>query len=520
MTQGYDFRINTDKRLVETLTDTLHDLGALVPSPTQSLTLELLDTFDWRLYRAGIGLRMEWHGKRGTLICHHVNRPQRAVVANTEYTPRFHDELPAGPMRRQLADPMAMRALMPRATLRNRRQLYQLLDGERKTVARLYRERLTAKPGVKALLLLRIEPLRGYEKLANAVAASLATLPALAPLDGPWESEVCRWAGAEPGDYQSKLVVKLEPQTRSDAALRELLNHLTAALELNTPGMLQAIDTEFLHDYRVAVRRTRSALSQLRQLIPQRTYDRFCREFAWLGEITGPARDLDVYLLNFDHYLSLLPEPMGANLEPLRHFLGEQQRLAYADLNRHLNTARYRRLLTAWRRYLATPLPAHPRLPDARLPIKTVADKRIWHTYRKVIKCGRKINDDSPAQELHRLRIRCKRLRYLLEFFRSLYPKRRVGHAVDALKELQDVLGRFQDLEIQQHELRRFGEQMSAHHGDGQPARIALDALIAKLESQQQESRRRFAACFRHFSAADRHDEFSALFHAPAKSDP
>ncbi len=519
MTPGYDFRIDNESALAAALPELLGG-GTPIPHSTHTGSLDLLDSFDWRLYHAGLGLRVERLGGVSTLLCRDVTNPERTLTVNIDRSPHFWTELPDGLLRRRLARPLDIRAMIPRLTVNLRRSLYPLLDGEQKTVARLYWERLSQRRARKTLSLLRIEPLRGYRKSADALAQRLKALPAVTPLECPWEVEAYRWAGLQPGDYESRLNVALQPQMRSDAALRTLLEDLTRALELNAPGLREAIDTEFLHDYRVAVRRIRSALSQLKELLPQRTRERFRREFAWLGEITGPARDLDVYLLNFDHYLSLLPAPLAADLEPLRAFLCDRQQQAYRELVAHLDSARYRRLLSAWHRYLATPLPAHSRLPGAMQPIIAVADRRIWRAYRKVVKDGRKIHDDSAPQQLHQLRIRCKRLRYLLEFFRSLYPKRRIGAAIEGLKELQDVLGRFQDLEVQQHALHHFGEQMSLDDPAHNPTHRALSALIAKLQMQQHETRGHFAARFQRFAAAKQHKEFAALFHTATASDP
>lgn len=519
MTQGYDFRIHAEQRLTETLANALSDLGTLAPSPAHILTMEFCDSFDWRLYRHGIGVRREKQGNVDTLIYRDLTRPQGTLELKVDRCPRFPVELPEGPLRRKLAGALNIRALIARATLRNRRRLYRLLDEENKTTARLYRERLSQTGSGNVLSLLRVEPLRGYEKTAESLVRRLVRLSALSPLGSPWEIEVYRWSGLKPGDYESKLKLTLQPRMRSDAALRVLMKALTTTLDLNTEGMRQAIDTEFLHDYRVAVRRIRSALGQLKALVPRTPGDRFRREFAWLGSVTGPARDLDVYVLNFDYYLSLLPAPLHADLEPLRTSLLERRKHAYIDLNRHLDSGRYRRLLAAWRRYLAKPLPARSRLPDAERSIKATADERIWRVYRKVIRRGHKIDDQSPPVELHHLRIRCKRLRYLLEFFRSLYPKRRIDRAIKALKELQDVLGQFQDLEIQQHALHGFGEQMSTRYPTRHPTGIALAALVARLETRQREVRACFAERFQLFSAPQRRDDFAALFHRPAASD-
>jgi CHAD domain-containing protein len=92
------------------------------------------------------------------------------------------------------------------------------------------------------------------------------------------------------------LVVIEDSGLRTDAAVKRILRGLHDTLRRNEPGTLAEIDTEFLHDYRVTVRRTRALLGQLGAAFPARVTDRFRRHFAGLAEVTGPARDWDVFL--------------------------------------------------------------------------------------------------------------------------------------------------------------------------------------------------------------------------------
>ena len=87
--------------------------------------------------------------------------------------------------------------------------------------------------------------------------------------------------------------------------------------------------------------------------------------------------------------------------------------------------------------------------PRAALPIEAVAADRIRKVYRRMVRDGDRIDDDSPDEDLHELRKRGKELRYLLELFGSLFPDDVVKPTVKALKDLQDVLGHFQDRSVQ-----------------------------------------------------------------------
>ena len=111
--------------------------------------------------------------------------------------------------------------------------------------------------------------------------------------------------------------------------------------------------------------------------------------------------------------------------------------------------------MEAWRALAPTP-PADDTedRPRAALPIEAVAADRIRKVYRRMIRDGDGIDDDSPDEDLHELRKRGKELRYLLELFGSLFPDDVVKPTVKALKDLQDVLGHFQDRSVQTTALR------------------------------------------------------------------
>ncbi len=83
------------------------------------------------------------------------------------------------------------------------------------------------------------------------------------------------------------------------AALAAVLTALLDTIEANVPGTVRDVDTEFLHDLRIAVRRTRSALKLAGDALPGGVAGRYRAEFKWLGDLTTPTRDLDVYLLGF-----------------------------------------------------------------------------------------------------------------------------------------------------------------------------------------------------------------------------
>jgi CHAD domain-containing protein len=71
---------------------------------------------------------------------------------------------------------------------------------------------------------------------------------------------------------------------------------------------------------------------------------------------------------------------------------------------------------------------------------------------------------------------------------------------VATLKGLQDVLGRFQDREVQADLLRALGDDIAAMEG-GAAALMAMGVLVERLTEQQEHARAEFAASFEQFAA-------------------
>ena len=67
-----------------------------------------------------------------------------------------------------------------------------------------------------------------------------------------------------------------------------MLSALLDAIEANVRGTMRDVDTEFLHDLRIAVRRTRSALKLAGTCCRGGLAARFRPEFKWLGDLTTP----------------------------------------------------------------------------------------------------------------------------------------------------------------------------------------------------------------------------------------
>ena len=121
-------------------------------------------------------------------------------------------------------------------------------------------------------------------------------------------------SGLTPRDYGDKFKVDLEEHISVGAAISRICLSLVEDMHTNHTGVIADIDSEFLHDFRIAVRRTRSLLSLMKKILPPEQGRDFQAEFRWLGSVTGPLRDIDVYLLEKEDYLDLLPASLRSGM--------------------------------------------------------------------------------------------------------------------------------------------------------------------------------------------------------------
>ncbi len=307
---------------VETIQEHLEAFSAAGPPESRPFERIYYDTFDWRLFNGGLMLEERegvWHAY-GLKTGERAGHMDAAGIC-------FAWEMPRGDLRDRLEPLIEMRALLPLVRVRGSIHQIPVLNKDDKTVVRIAIEEATAYPPTTAdaaplPTVLSLQPVRGYQRELAALRDYLVEAVGMTPVTASPMRMAVTAAGREPGDYSSGYSLELDPSMRADAATKLILGTAFSSLQRNEAGVLADLDSEFLHDFRVAVRRTRSALAQIKDVLPQKAVDAFRDEFAWLGQITGPTRDLDVYLLEMDEFAAALPPYMHDRLIPLRRYPG------------------------------------------------------------------------------------------------------------------------------------------------------------------------------------------------------
>jgi CHAD domain-containing protein len=473
----------------------------------------LYDTFDWRLFRNQLVLVRE--GDRIGLKDLKLTDASTQAEWTKQGPPRFWWDLPEGDLRGRLEALLDVRALLPLVSVTGRKLGLRILNQDEKTVLTLfyctYDAAATSGARHKASRL-ELQPVLGYRRELEGFKRFLRDKDINVDRESVYV-ELMKQLGLSPGGYTSKFRLPLDPRLPSGQAMRRILGHLLGIMILNEEGVKADTDTEFLHDYRVAIRRIRSALGQIKGIFPPEVTARFREDFARLGQSTNTLRDLDVYLLKKEQYRALLPDHLSPGLDALFEALAAERKNERRAVTRALNSAAYKATVAEWREFLDSPAGySNDEAPNASRPVFQLACRFIFKRYRQIIRAGRKIGDDSPDEELHRLRIDCKRLRYLLEFFASLFPEDDMERLIGQLKKLQDNLGDFNDLFVQQRYLEEHLNKLAENQDKLRRSAAAVGGLITSLNRKQRSVRRDFEKRFQAFSSAKNHTLFVRLF--------
>src|SRR5436309_9727811 len=280
----------------------------------------------------------------------------------------------------------------------------------------------------------------------------------------------------------------LSPDDSAAAAARAVLRYHLRAFASAEPAA-RAGEIEPVHQLRVATRRLRAALRLFAPLLPARSATAAHGDLAWLARAIGAVRDLDV--------LSELVRKQAARLDPelrraggpLGLALHEKRAQALAVLGTTLDAKRARRLIERLAAFADSRAPAGrgARLGDG-------APDLLRPHARAVVRAGRRLGRDAAPPDLHRLRVRVKRLRYALETLRSL-GDRSTRELLVRLERLQDTLGKGQDAATAIAWLRGY----AATRGVPAASLLPAGALIQALARRVRKQRRRGLKAWRRF---------------------
>lgn len=484
-----------ERAMMEALTD----LG-FVFGRAQVTMMTLLDTFDGRLHRAGLRLQVTESERVELELSEHGTTPAHVTV---DAAPRVPVDLPPGPFRTRVAALIDVRALLPQLRITGRHTSGVLRDGAGKIIVLA-----DLREGIHVVdrsdigpptATIEIREVPGYAKHCGRTLEALRAA-GFEECDTDTMTACAAAAGVDLGGFTVAATVPLDPAMPAIDGFRLVLTDLATTITANWQGAIDQTDPEFLHDLRIAVRRSRVVLANAKQVLPVEILDETRDDLAWLADLTSTPRDLDVYLLEWSTYTGPLGAEVAPLLEPVRDLLERRRTDVHVELERGLRSERAAALMDSWQRWLAEPPLSDAPAPRAGRPLGQLVAKRISRAHDLLLERGRLIGPDTPAEQVHDLRKDAKRLRYLLECFGSLLPERARKQSVKRLKALQDNLGEHQDAEVHAHMLRAIATELH-ETGASVDTMVAIGQLTERLDQQRVAARSEFAERFADYDA-------------------
>jgi CHAD domain-containing protein len=432
---------------------------ALAQTPRR-LTDSYVDTDDWRVARAGFVARTRHRGRHDEITMKDMRPAEssglRQRLEVTEVLPAggVAGLGPEGPVGRRLRAIVGARPLREVLQVRTRRRPFALrVGGVDVAEVALDDTVIVVGGGQRPMQLRRVEVevqaewLDALEPIVQQLRTSCGLQPARL---SKFEAGLLAVGLEIPGSPDLGATDVTPASTMGELAFA-VVRRQFAALRAKEPGTRLGEDPEELHDMRVATRRLRAALSLFADVLPVRAQV-FHEELGWLGRTLGSVRDLDVQLGGLADMADAtagwsegVSEDGHDPLADLSELLTREREAARADMLAALDSVRWERLAKGLgamaqqgpaRRSVATRVPAVIGMPDL-----------IVARHDAVAKAARRAKKSGVATDFHRLRIRCKRLRYSLEFASEVYGGRTARY-VRALTEVQDELGLMQDAEV------------------------------------------------------------------------
>ncbi|MGH0036601.1 MAG: CHAD domain-containing protein [Myxococcota bacterium] len=292
--------------------------------------------------------------------------------------------------------------------------------------------------------------------------------------------------GARPGPVRARRV-HLPDRARLESALAASLTSGLDQIAANADAVRDGRDPEGVHQMRVGARRTRSALSLFKRLLPPGPVEDLKEGLSWLGNHLGPARDLDVFI---DELLDpvIAANPHDPALIRLRALAEEARHEARDNARSAVDSPRATAVLLELGGFIARrgwrdqPLsPASARLFARARP----ASRRLLSRRHRRLQRSAAAVEISDRHSVHAMRIEVKKLRYAVEFLGSLHDGASRRRFSKRLGRLQTILGRFNDAEVAR---RLLAELVTTLGEEAKPELHTAAGLVAGWAARDAET--------------------------------
>ena len=222
----------------------------------------------------------------------------------------------------------------------------------------------------------------------------------------------------------------------------QTLLKLFPTLESQANGVIKGEDVEYVHKMRVSSRRIRAAMPLFKNCFPPKKFRKWLKHVKHITRTLGEARDLDVQIIFIKEYLKTKTALNNQNnVKLLLENLTKRRANVQATVSGELKKIDCSGILEDITSYCTQMLKEIVNQPFSS---QVVLQEAYWHITAKIddfLAMEFCVHKEDDALNHHKMRIRAKWLRYNMEVFSPLYP-RKLLKEIKLIKEFQDILGR------------------------------------------------------------------------------
>ncbi|QPC81850.1 CHAD domain-containing protein [Phototrophicus methaneseepsis] len=261
---------------------------------------------------------------------------------------------------------------------------------------------------------------------------------------------------------------------------RKILLQNFVKIAQNEEGSRAGEDIEFVHDMRVATRRTRSAVRVFDPYLKGKALAPYTKAIRKTARRLGRVRDLDVMIADLTAYQAELEGAPAEAIKSIIELLIVKRDNAREKLVSWFDSKKYRDFSKKYAQFLLDDGKGVVE-PDSLIEphqVRHVAPLMIYDALAAV-RAYDVVIADADFETLHALRVAFKRLRYTIDSFKDVLGTTATAY-IDEIKAMQDYLGRLNDVVVAHERLEELGKLTAEQIA-------ARDAYLAKLEQEANE---------------------------------
>ena len=210
-------------------------------------------------------------------------------------------------------------------------------------------------------------------------------------------------------------------------------------------------DPDGVHDMRVASRRLRSALKDLRPFVLKGALKKIEEKITEIADALGAVRDQDVLIEILEKLLTRCPADVAPGIRSLVDERKERRRIGREALRILLSSRQFEDLSPEFEQEIerATVIKSEKKSRGDDQPgtFREMGVRILFDRISELNELSANLFEPFRRKRLHRLRIAAKRLRYSLQLFADCLPEG-FNNIVEPISKLQKALGDLHDADV------------------------------------------------------------------------